>query len=107
MEKKIQQKKCIVCNKKFVPDKWHPNQKVCFNDSCKVEHRKELLKKWRSKYSDYFLNRTDNLELMRKWRKDNPLYYKNYRKGNLKIRIKNREYVSAYRAREKARILEE
>ena len=106
MVMETQQKKCIVCNKKFTPDKWHPYQKVCSTDNCRIKYRKGLLKKWRSKYPDYFFNRTDNIELMRKWRKNNPLYYKKYRKNNLKIRKKNREYVSAYRAREKAKTLE-
>jgi hypothetical protein len=30
-------KKCIICKKKFIPDKWHPNQRTCASKSCKKE----------------------------------------------------------------------
>ncbi|MCM8823555.1 MAG: hypothetical protein NC822_02655 [Candidatus Omnitrophica bacterium] len=83
MKKEDNIKICKICQKEFVPDKFHPNQQVCLNPLC--QHKRELLnqKKWREANPDYFKykekkslweqKRAKYLEL---WRKTHKNYFK-------------------------------
>lgn len=93
---------CKICLQSFVPDKRHPRQKICFNETCRRKARIATLRKWRKKYPEYFKNRADNIESMRAWRKANPYYYRQYRKNHPELKRKNREYVRAHREKKLA-----
>jgi len=94
-------KKCLVCRKIFEPDKWHPYQKVCFNNECRGTQRILSLQKWRIKNPDYFKQRTDNLDKMQEWRKANPNYYIEYRRAHPELRDKTQKYVREFRKRKR------
>ena len=95
-------KTCEICGRMFRPDKWHPYQVVCSREKCKRSRRLLAYKKWRQQYPEYFRDRTDNLESLRKWRKANLAYHREYRRKHPEIVAKTREYVRRHRAKKRA-----
>jgi len=79
-------KKCQICGREFIPDKYHPYQKVCSNPSC--QHQRQLLnqKRWREKNPDYFKYKEKKTawekkraQYLKVWREIHKEYFKKYR----------------------------
>ena len=79
------QRKCRICGYKFVPDRFHPYQKVCSRSEC--QHKRQLLdqKNWRQKNPEYFKYKEKRTPWERKraaylrlWRRLHKDYFKKY-----------------------------
>jgi len=82
-------KLCEICGKEFIPDKYHPYQKVCSSPEC--QHRRQLKNQrdWRKKNPHYFKYKEKKTEWERKraqylkiWRETHKDYFKQYRKNS-------------------------
>jgi len=100
---------CPLCGREFTPSKYRPNsQRICSDPLCQRSRQLGNMKKWRGENPHYFkMDETRSAhwikvhkERIKKWRKKNPDYFKNYRK-KYKDRHKNymREYMRRYRLR--------
>jgi len=81
-------KVCMICGAIFIPNKYHPSQKVCSSFKCR--HIRQLLsqKEWREKNPDYFCYKDKKEKDL--WAKKRYLYLKKWRE-------KHREYFVQYR----------
>lgn len=52
---------CPACNVLFEPDKFHPNQRYCTAEDCRLSRRQ----RYKQDYN-------------KQWRQDNPEYFKQY-----------------------------
>ena len=94
---------CKICQREFLPNKYHPNQQVCSRTEC--QHRRQILnqRRWRIENPEYFKCRgqdafwRDNRHLYsREWRMAHKYYLKKYEKNH---RQQRREYMKEYMRR--------
>jgi len=102
---------CEICHKYFLPNKYHPNQKICSSLECQYQRQLNNMKKWRNRNPKYFRYREARdgswkatcRERSRKWREKHSDYLKLYRQENRdRHRSYMREYMRAYRKRKEA-----
>ncbi|OIO81134.1 MAG: hypothetical protein COW11_05670 [Candidatus Omnitrophica bacterium CG12_big_fil_rev_8_21_14_0_65_43_15] len=101
----VMEKNCVICNKIFTPTKYRPQaQEVCSDPVCQHKRQLENMKRWRRNNPHYF--RQDEIrgvywrELyrrrIRRWRKEHPEYFKKYRD---RYKAQHREYMREYMRR--------
>lgn len=79
--------RCCRCQTLFTPAFRHPNQKCCGKKKCVLAGRAKLQKKKMDEDPDY----RENQKLSnQRWKKENPDYWKKYRKRNPDATLKNR-----------------
>ncbi len=105
-----EEKKCEICGKSFIPNKYRPNQQICSSVECQYQRQLENMAKWRKRNPNYFKYkevadaswketcRNRSLD----WRKKHKEYLKLYRDAH-KERHRNymREYMKEYRKKKK------
>jgi len=88
MEEKSQKgvKMCSVCSKEFVPNKFHPNQKVCKSLDCQHQRQIDNQKVWREENPNYFKYKERDTpwekkraEYLKTWKSSHKNYFKIYR----------------------------
>ena len=89
-------KKCKICGRSFLTDKYHPYQKVCGLSACQHERQIKTMRQWRKRNQGYFKRTGYELEVERerskRWREKHPDYHKMYfrernnKEGNRKLR---------------------
>lgn len=94
---------CRICQKEFIPNKYHPKQQVCFQTACQKARQLENEKSWRQNNPDYFkcLGQEEHWKEVRHrysklWRDNHQDYLKNYDKAHQDQR---REYMRNYMRR--------
>ncbi|MBN2119842.1 MAG: hypothetical protein JW734_02140 [Candidatus Omnitrophica bacterium] len=83
----IEKKICKICSKEFVPDKYHPRQRVCSSKECQNARQMKNQRVWRSNNPNYFKYKDKKTpwelrryNYLKKWRQDHRGYFKSYRK---------------------------
>lgn len=109
-KKKRKEKKCEICGKSFMPNKYRPNQKVCSSLECQYQRQLDNMQKWREKNPNYFKYKESKDKSWKKacreraleWRRNHKEYLRLYREANKeRHREYMREYMRKYRARKK------
>ncbi|MBD3379676.1 MAG: hypothetical protein GF408_04355 [Candidatus Omnitrophica bacterium] len=113
MEKKNNprtERKCKVCGKSFIPNKYRPNQEVCSSLECQYQRQLENMKAWRESNPNYFKYKESQdkswkqacRERSLEWRRKHKEYLQLYREANKeRHREYMREYMRKYRKRKK------
>ena len=108
----VEGRMCIYCKKWFIPNKYRPNQKVCSNLECQYKRQLENMKRWRDQNPNYFKYREVKdttwketcRERARKWRHSHLEYLKLYRQEHRRAhREYMKKYMREYRRRKKER----
>jgi hypothetical protein len=87
------EKKCIMCGKPFIPNKYRPNQEVCSSLECQYQRQLKNMKSWRETNPNYF-----------KYKESQDKSWKQAcRERSLEWRRKHREYLQLYREANKER----
>ena len=93
MEKDRAERKCMICGKSFLPNKYRPNQEVCSSLECQYQRQLVNMKGWRDKNPHYF-----------KYKETQDKSWKQAcRERSLEWRRKHREYLQLYREANKDR----
>ena len=104
------EKKCSICGKPFVPNKYRPNQKVCSSLECQYQRQLQNMKSWREKNPNYFKYKESQDKSWKQacrersldWRRKHKEYLQLYREANKeRHREYMREYMREYRKRKK------
>lgn len=92
-------RKCKICKKRFVPNKYHPRQKVCLKPECQRIRNQILLKKWYMENPDYFKEWRSEYyhQKSKEWRKKHSAYFREYWNSHPEWREKRRLYMQIYR----------
>ncbi len=92
---------CTICKKVFLPNKYRPNQTTCSSLECQYERQLQNMKRWRDENPNYFKYKEIKdvkwkescRERARQWRRDHLDYLKLYRQEH---RDEHREYMKRY-----------
>ena len=82
------ERRCRYCEKNFQPSKYQPNQLVCSDPVCQQRRRSESRQHKLAADPEY---REVCRDSSRKWRTENPGYWKRYREKNPDSVARNRE----------------
>ena len=83
----LNEKKCSICGKTFISNKYRPNQAICFGVECQYQRQLANMAKWRKKNPNYF-----------KYKEVNDASWKETcRQRSLEWRKKHEEYLKLYR----------
>jgi len=103
-----EERKCEICSKSFVANKYRPNQSVCSSVECQYQRQLANMAKWRGRNPNYFRYKETRDSSWRdtcrsrslEWRKKHKEYLKLYRDAH-KERHRNymRDYMREYRKR--------
>lgn len=99
------EKICRICGKTFIPSKYRQEtQGACSDPVCQHKRQLENMKRWRRQNPYYF--KLDEIRgaywrdmyrrRIKKWRKEHPEYFKSYRE---KYKDQHREYMREYMRR--------
>lgn len=96
---------CKICQKEFIPDKYHPHQQVCFQPECQRVRQIQDEKDWRLRNPDYFkcLDQNSSWRQIRQrynrfWKATHKDYLKQYDNAHSQQRREYmREYMRKYR----------
>jgi len=112
MDKKDRsERKCKMCGKAFIPNKYRPNQEVCSSLECQYQRQLVNMKSWREDNPNYFKYKESQdkswkqacRERSLEWRRKHKEYLQLYREANKeRHRDYMREYMREYRKRKKA-----
>lgn len=104
------EKKCVICNRPFIPNKYRPNQDVCSSIECQYQRQLNNMKRWRQHNPNYFKYKEIGdkpwkeacKERSLEWRKKHEEYLKLYREAHKdRHRDYMKEYMRKYRKRKK------
>lgn len=104
------ERKCSICGKPFVPNKYRPNQKVCSSLECQYQRQLQNMKSWREKNPNYFKYKESQDKSWKQacrersldWRRKHKEYLQLYREANKeRHREYMREYMRKYRKKKK------
>ena len=107
---KTRERKCKICGKAFVANKYRPNQQVCSSLECQYRRQLENMKSWRVSNPNYFKYKESQdrswkqacRERSLDWRKKHKEYLQLYREANKeRHREYMREYMRKYRQKKK------
>jgi hypothetical protein len=84
----MSQRHCLFCQKPFQPSRYHPEQTACAEPQCQQQRRSRSRKKKLAEDPEY---REVCRDSARKWRANNPGYWKQYRAQNPESTVRNRE----------------
>lgn len=99
--------RCKICQKEFIPNKYHPQQQVCFQAECQRLRQTLNSRDWRRKNPDYFkINGQEPVwqekrrQYVKQWKIAHQDYSKEYQIAHQKERREYmREYMHKYRQR--------
>ncbi len=103
-------KKCEICGKPFIPNKYRPNQQICSSLECQYQRQLDNMRKWRKSNPNYFKYKESQdrswkqtcRERSLEWRKKHKEYLQLYREANKqRHREYMRDYMRKYRSRKK------
>jgi len=109
-ESKNRERKCMVCGKPFVANKYRPNQQVCSSLECQYQRQLSNMKEWRKHNPNYFKYKESQdkswkqtcRERSLEWRRKHKEYLQLYREANKeRHRVYMREYMRQYRKKKK------
>jgi len=94
---------CKICQREFIPNKYHFNQQVCSQSACQRIRQIQNIREWRRKNPDYFKCLGQESVWQEKRRRYNRLW-KSLNKKNLKEyeqlhQEQRREYMREYMKR--------
>ena len=104
------EKKCEICGKPFVPNKYRPNQTVCSSLECQYQRQLSNMKQWRNANPNYFKYKESQdkswkqtcRERSLEWRRKHKEYLQLYREANKeRHRVYMRDYMRQYRLKKK------
>jgi len=104
------ERKCEICGKPFVPNKYRPNQTVCSSLECQYKRQLSNMKQWRRKNPNYFKYKESQdkswkqtcRERSLEWRRKHKEYLQLYREANKeRHRFYMRDYMRQYRLKKK------
>jgi hypothetical protein len=84
----MSERRCRYCEKIFQPSKYQPQQSVCSETECQKKRRTESRRQKLATDEVYSQVCRDS---SRKWRAENPGYWKRYREKNPDSVVRNRE----------------
>ena len=89
------QKTCTVCGRLFETSKYRPNQAVCSDEQCQYRRQLANMKKWRIDNPDYFKTGKDPAAKLKSKmsREEREAYNRNYRVAHKEA---HREYMKRY-----------
>jgi hypothetical protein len=102
MEKKSRtEKKCEICGKAFIANKYRPNQTVCSSLECQYQRQLTNMKSWRNANPNYFKYKESQDKSWKQacrersldWRRKHKEYLQLYREAN---KERHREYMREY-----------
>lgn len=102
MEKKSGvERKCSMCGKTFIANKYRPNQQVCSSLECQYQRQLENMKGWRHSNPNYFKYKESQDKSWKQtcrersldWRRKHKEYLQLYREAN---KERHREYMRDY-----------
>ena len=82
------ERRCQYCQQAFQPSKYQPNQSVCSQPECQRQRRTEYHRTRLAADADYAETCRQSA---RKWRQQNPDYWKHYRQSNPSRADRNRD----------------
>lgn len=85
------ERRCRCCDKNFQPSKYQPSQVVCSDAVCQQQRRSDYRRQKLAADPEY---RQVCRDSSRKWRAENPEYWKRYRETNPDLVSRNREQQS-------------
>jgi len=99
--KENSERKCRICGKSFLPNKYRPNQEVCSSLECQYQRQLTNMKGWRNKNPNYFKYKETQDESWKQscrersleWRKKHKEYLQLYREAN---KVRHRDYMRDY-----------
>lgn len=103
-------RKCKVCGKSFIPNKYRPNQEVCSSLECQYQRQLHNMKAWRESNPNYFKYKESQdkswkqacRERSLEWRRKHKEYLQLYREANKeRHREYMRDYMRQYRKKKK------
>ena len=100
-EKKNNDRKCMICGKAFLPNKYRPNQEVCSSLECQYTRQLTNMKSWRESNPNYFKYKESQDKSWKQacrersldWRRKHKEYLQLYREAN---KERHREYMRDY-----------
>lgn len=104
------ERKCAICGKPFVPNKYRPNQTVCSSLECQYRRQLSNMKQWRNANPNYFKYKESQdrswkqtcRERSLEWRRKHKEYLQLYREANKeRHRVYMRDYMRKYRLKKK------
>ena len=110
MAKEKAERKCQICGKSFIPNKYRPNQRVCSSLECQYQRQLINMQGWREKNPHYFKYKETHdkswkqacRERSLEWRRKHKEYLQLYREANKeRHRDYMREYMRKYRKMKK------
>jgi hypothetical protein len=96
------ERRCRYCEKSFPPSKYQPRQEVCRGAGCQKRRRSEYRRQKLKADEEY---RQVCRDSSRKWRRQNPDYWKQYRANHADVVARNREKQKARDTRQHLREL--
>ncbi|KJJ83448.1 hypothetical protein OMAG_002681 [Candidatus Omnitrophus magneticus] len=109
-EKNMEDRKCKICSKSFVPNKYRPNQEICSSLECQYQRQLMNMREWRTANPNYFKYKEAHDDTWKQscrersldWRKKHRDYLQLYREANKeRHRTYMREYMRQYRQKQK------
>lgn len=96
-----EEKKCVICAKPFLPNKYRPNQDACSSVECQYRRQLQNMSQWRRRNPNYFKYKEVNDDSWKEtckqrsleWRKRHKEYLKLYREAH---KPRHREYMKDY-----------
>ncbi|MGB2631212.1 MAG: hypothetical protein WBD24_07650 [Candidatus Omnitrophota bacterium] len=104
------ERKCQICGKGFLANKYRPNQEICSSLECQYQRQLENMRQWRKNNPNYFKYKESQdkswkqtcRERSLEWRKKHREYLQLYREANKqRHREYMRDYMRKYRAKKK------
>ncbi len=95
------ERKCSMCGKPFIPNKYRPNQEVCSSLECQYQRQLSNMKRWRESNPNYFKYKESQDKSWKQacrersldWRRKHTEYLQLYREAN---KERHREYMRDY-----------
>lgn len=96
-----EERTCSICKKTFLPNKYRPNQGICSNLECQYQRQLGNMKRWRDENPNYFKYKEIKdvrwkescRERAKRWRQNHLDYLKLYRQEH---KDGHREYMKKY-----------
>jgi len=104
------ERKCSMCGKPFIPNKYRPNQEVCSSLECQYQRQLVNMKAWREANPNYFKYKESQDKSWKQacrersldWRRKHKEYLQLYREANKeRHREYMRDYMREYRRRKR------
>jgi len=104
--------RCLICQREFTPNKYHPSQKVCSRLECQKLRQHKNVREWRKNNPGYFKYlgqerfwKETRRRYIQLWKKTHKEHLKEYaKKRKTQRRHYMRDYMRKYRQAKKSSI---